>query len=62
MSGRNSPGLIVDGSPSPFEVMENMPSSDIFQMEFLSASDATTRFGTGYLNGAILITTPALQR
>jgi hypothetical protein len=61
-SGRNPPGLIVDGIPQPFEVMEHMPATEIIHLEFLSATDATTRFGTGYPNGAILVTTPALSR
>jgi hypothetical protein len=54
--------LIVDGIPQPFEVMEHMPASEVVNMEFISASEATIRFGTGYPNGAILVTTPALAR
>jgi hypothetical protein len=61
-SGRNPPGVIVDGIPQPFEVMESMSPTEVLYMEFLSALDATTRFGTGYVNGAILITTIAPGR
>jgi hypothetical protein len=61
-SGRNPPGVLVDGVPQPFEVMEAMSATEVMTLEFLSAGDATTRFGTGYTNGAILITTHARQR
>ena len=54
--------MIVDGVPQPFEVMENMPATEIIDVEFISAADATTRFGTGYPNGAILVTTQARSR
>jgi hypothetical protein len=32
-------------------------ASDIATIEFLNSRDATTRFGTGYAGGAILVTT-----
>jgi hypothetical protein len=62
MAGRNPPGVIVDGIPQPFEIMESMSPTEIVAMEFLSAVDATTLYGTGYTNGAIVITTQARQR
>lgn len=56
-SGSN-PVLHVDGARrSSLRDLESYQLSEIRQMEFMSASDATTRFGTGYDGGAILVTT-----
>lgn len=56
-SGSN-PVLHVDGSRrGSLQDLESYQISEIEQMEFMSASDATTRFGTGYDGGAILVTT-----
>jgi hypothetical protein len=38
------------------ESLRRIDSDMIFQVEFLSASDATTRFGTGHTGGAIVVT------
>lgn len=54
----NDPVLHVDGARrSSLRDLESYQLSEILQMEFMSASDATTRFGTGYDGGAILVTT-----
>jgi TonB-dependent receptor-like protein len=37
--------------------LQNIRAEMIMQMEFLDASDATTRFGTGHGGGAILVRT-----
>lgn len=47
-------GLLVDGGVN---ALRNYQVSDIRQMEFMDASDATMRYGTGFTAGAILITT-----
>ena len=51
------PVLYVDGarrgSPNDLNTMRAM---DVEQMEYMSGSDATTRFGTGHQGGAILVT------
>lgn len=53
------PQLIVNGSPSSagVESLRSFRATDVTSLEFMSASDATTRFGTGYTAGAILVTT-----
>ena len=49
--------LYVDGSRrSNVRDLESIRSTEIEQMEFMSASDATTRYGTGHSGGAILVT------
>ncbi len=39
------------------EYLRTIPCSEVEGMQYMSATDATTRFGTGYSSGAILITT-----
>ena len=54
------PGVFIDGARliGGVHALQGMPvSGGIEEIRFLSALDATTRFGTGYVNGAILITT-----
>jgi hypothetical protein len=53
------PTVHVDGAVrgQGEEVLASILSSDVEEMQFLSAADATTRFGTGYFSGAILIKT-----
>ena len=57
--GRGTIRVIVDGSPrmDGFRDLRSFRVSDVQEIEYLSASDATTRFGTGYESGAILIRT-----
>ena len=38
------------------DVLHDMQSSDILEIRYLNASDATSRFGTGHTAGAILVT------
>ncbi len=52
------PILHVDGTRrGNINDLSSYQLSDIEQMEFMSASDATTRFGTGYTGGVIMVTT-----
>lgn len=52
------PVLHIDGARrSSLRDLESYQLSDIERMEYMSASDATTRFGTGYAGGAILVFT-----
>lgn len=37
--------------------LQRIPADQVREMRFMSASDATTRFGTGYPNGVILVVT-----
>lgn len=55
---RQLPVVFVDGTRfGELESLYNLNVSDIVQMEFLDSRDATTRFGTGYPGGAIMVTT-----
>jgi hypothetical protein len=48
--------LYVDGSRrSNVRDLQSMRVNEIEQMEFMSASDATTRYGTGHAGGAVLV-------
>lgn len=51
-----TPEAIIDGSPSSsLGVLRSIRATDVEEMRFLSASDATTRYGTGYDGGAIVV-------
>jgi hypothetical protein len=53
------PGVVVYSNGTKFggvDMLEQIVASDVKQIEWLSASDATQRFGTGHPHGAILIT------
>ena len=59
-TGRNSrmPRVHMNGVPlQSLNELEQVNAVDVREMRFLSGPDATTRFGTGYMNGAILVTT-----
>lgn len=50
--------IIVDGADyGPVQALRDFRVADIEEVRYLSASDATTRFGTGYMGGAILVAT-----
>lgn len=56
--GSDAPVLYVDGSRrTSLSDLSTMRATDIQTMEFMSANDATTRFGTGHTGGAIMVTT-----
>lgn len=52
------PAVIVDGSPQSegIDALRSFRSADVAGVELMTASDATTRFGTGYTAGAIVVT------
>ncbi len=56
---RGMPRVVLNGVPLRRDVqpLHGMLINGVQEVRFLSALDATTRFGAGYLNGAILITT-----
>ena len=37
--------------------LRRIRTADVYRIEYLSGSDATTRFGTGHTGGALLVTT-----
>jgi hypothetical protein len=53
------PTVHVDGSArnAGEEILASILCSEVHEMRYMNATDATTRFGTDYANGAILITT-----
>lgn len=54
----DAPVLYVDGARrGTVSDLTSMRLVDIEQMEYMSASDATTRYGTGHAGGAIMVTT-----
>jgi hypothetical protein len=54
-----APVVVLNGSPQTagMDMLRTFRAADVATLEFMNASDATTRFGTGYGGGAILITT-----
>lgn len=56
--GDGDPVLFVDGiRQQDTGYLDTMRAADIEQIRFRSASDATTRYGTGFNAGAIEVTT-----
>ena len=57
--GRATTQVIVDGAARMGGIQElrSFRVPDVQVVEYLSASDATTRFGTGFEGGAILVQT-----
>ncbi len=53
------PNVYIDGSrrTGGLDDLRSMRTSEVQEMQYLSGSDATTRFGTGNDGGAILVTT-----
>lgn len=55
---RHSAGVFLDGMPrGGLEVLDEMDIREIGEMRFMSASDATNRYGTGYPGGVIEVFT-----
>jgi hypothetical protein len=53
------PVVIMDGTPQAggLDALRTLRTSEFQEMRYMSASDATTRYGTGYDGGAILLVT-----
>jgi hypothetical protein len=50
--------LYVDGNPRGWaKELEGILASDILEMRFLDSREATIRYGTGYPDGVIVVTT-----
>lgn len=57
-SGHQSPKVIVDGMPrGEIDQLRAISVFEIQEIRFLNSGDATTRFGTGYVAGAIEVIT-----
>ncbi|MGI9625774.1 MAG: hypothetical protein ACR2QM_02980 [Longimicrobiales bacterium] len=54
--GQAPPVVVVDGNRlGGVEVLSNYAVTDIESIQFMSPSDATTRYGTDFAGGAILV-------
>lgn len=50
--------VVLDGLPyGEIDDLRRLNVTEVEDLEYMSASDATTRFGTGYMGGAILVRT-----
>jgi hypothetical protein len=55
---RHTATVFVDGMPrGGLDTLEGIETREIAEIRFLSASDATTRYGTGYPRGIIEVST-----
>lgn len=55
--GGGTPAVILDGARQDASILDSIRASNIESMELLNASDATTRYGTNFPNGAIIVMT-----
>jgi hypothetical protein len=53
------PRVMINESPSQLDVLRSLRPSDVTSAEFMSGADATTLYGTGYVNGLIKVKTGA---
>ena len=60
--GTDAPGVILNELKQPFETLRSIKANEVTSLKYLSAQDATTRYGTGFPQGVILISTVAVQR
>jgi hypothetical protein len=56
-NGSTLPQVMVNESLSTFDMLRGLRSADVSGLEFLSGADATTLYGTGYVNGLIKVRT-----
>jgi len=54
-----APVVIMDGTRQQvgLSILRSIRTSELQELRYLSATDATTRYGTGFDGGAILLTT-----
>ena len=56
--GSDLPIVYVNGlRTGTIDNLRNIPAQDVQQIRFISATDATTRYGTGHTGGIIEVTT-----
>ncbi len=57
-AGSDFARVVLDGLPyGAINELRSLEADQVESIEYMSASDATTRFGTGYSGGAILVRT-----
>ena len=54
-----TPMVHIDGNiqMGGADALQSLRAADVHEMRYLNAADATTRFGTNYISGVILVTT-----
>ena len=58
MAGENRARVVLDGMDyGRIDALQSLDANDIEEILYLSSSEATTRFGTGYPGGVILVST-----
>ena len=57
--GDTLPQVMINESRSSIDVLRSLRPTDVSQAEYLSGADATTLYGTGYVNGLIKVVTGA---
>jgi len=55
--GDTMPRVMINESPSSIETLRTLRPSDVSTAEYMSGADATTLYGTGYVNGLIRVRT-----
>ena len=55
--GNTLPAVMINESPSSFDALRSMRPSDVTGISYMSGADATTLYGTGYVNGLIKVKT-----
>ncbi len=57
-SGQVSPAVFIDDvrQPGGVDVLRSLRVTDLQEVRFMNARDATTRYGTDMISGAILVT------
>lgn len=55
---RQPPALYLDGiAMADFDAIHDITASEVLAVEYMSGPDATTRYGTGHVGGALLVWT-----
>jgi hypothetical protein len=57
MNNSGTPQVMVNEAHSSLDALSGLRPTDVTSVEFLSAADATTQYGTGYVNGLIKVRT-----
>ncbi len=51
------PSVFMDNQPYQLDILETVRSEEVQSLKFLSPTDATIRYGTGYTSGVIEVLT-----
>jgi hypothetical protein len=55
------PRVMINESPSQLDALRSLRPSDVSSVEYMSGADATTLYGTGYVNGLIKVKTGTMR-